>query len=243
MYQIGALRAIQEAGLWDDTVSISASSIGVFNALVTCQYDLDQAYKMWDELTKQPLFHNVDHMAKDYMLQMAKQSIMHEGIDVNPFLSVIEEYIDEQLVRESNKEMIISAYNISDLKQEYHAVKNIPQGQLMLYAAASSRLPFFKNVIINGKKYLDGGAGDNIPYYSLLDNKHFDLVILIKISMIPYFIPRVRVTNISYDNEIIIKPSSPLGSPLEFKTPSFEKKYEMGYEDTLRALRFLGNDL
>lgn len=221
-------------------MSISASSIGVFNALVACQYELDKAYEMWHELTKQPVFHNVDHMAKDYLLQMAKQSIMHEGIDINPFLSVMEDYIDEKAVRESNREIIISTYNISDLKQEYHAVTDIPEGQLLQYAAASSRLPFFKHVQIDGKKYLDGGAGDNIPYYSLMKNKHFDLVILIRISLIPYFIPKVRVTNITFDKELIIKPSIPLGSPLEFKKPSFEKKYEKGYWDTIEALKRLG---
>ena len=101
---------------------------------------------------------------------------------------------------------------------------------------ASSRLPFFKRVIINDHNYLDGGMGDNLPFYSKLENKHFDLVITIKISQIPYFIPMVSIKNITYDHALTIKPSKRIGNPLEFKKPSFDEKFNLGYTDTKNAI-------
>jgi len=207
--------------------------------MATLQYDIDTARKMWNDISIKPVFRNIDQYADDYLLQLTKESITSRGIDMTPLLEIVNSYIDEDIVRQTDKELIISTFNISERKQEYLSLDDIPNGQLLDYAAASARLPFFKNVIINDNKYLDGGSGDNIPYYSKLDNKYFDIVLIIKITHIPFFIPRVSIKNITYDKEIMIKPSKRIGNPLEFKKPSFDEKYNMGYRDAVKALKVL----
>jgi NTE family protein len=194
---------------------------------------------MWNDISIKPVFKNIDQYADDYLLQLTKESITSKGIDMTPLLEIVNSYIDEGIVRQTDKELIISTFNISERKQEYLSLDDIPNGKLLDYAAASARLPFFKNVIINDNKYLDGGSGDNIPYYSKLDNKYFDIVLIIKITHIPFFIPRVSIKNITYDKEIMIKPSKRIGNPLEFKKPSFDEKYKMGYKDAVKALKVL----
>lgn len=236
IYQIGALKAIIELGLWDEVVSISACSIGTINAILIAQYDVNEAYKLWNELSTRTMFKNVNQYAPDYLLQFAKESLTEDGVDFNPFLELLDGFVDEEKVRNNPKETIITAYNQSTNKQEYYNLKDIPEGQLVQYAAASSRLPFFKPVFINGQKYVDGGIGDNHPYYSKLEDKHFDIVIMIKIGMIPFFIPNKRKSNITFNKEYVIKPSGKIGSPLEFKNPSFKKKYLMGYQDAQQVL-------
>ena len=207
--------------------------------MATLQYDIDTARKMWNDISIKPVFKNIDQYADDYLLQLTKESITSKGIDMTPLLEIVNSYIDEDIVRKTDKELIISTFNISERKQEYLSLDDIPNGQLLDYAAASARLPFFKNVIINDNKYLDGGSGDNIPYYSKLDNKYFDIVLIIKITHIPFFIPRVSIKNITYNKEILIKPSKRIGNPLEFKKPSFDEKYNMGYMDAIKALKVL----
>jgi NTE family protein len=192
---------------------------------------------MWKEIAKKPVFTNIDQYADDYILQLTKESVLNNGIDISPLMDIVKSYVDEDIVRQTDKELIISTFNISQREQKYFELNEIPHGQLLNYAMASSRLPFFKNVIIDNHKYLDGGMGDNLPYYSKLDDKHFDLVITIKISQIPYFLPLVSIKNITYDNSLTITPSKRIGNPLEFKKPSFDEKFEMGYFDTKIALK------
>jgi len=183
------------------------------------------------------MFENINQHEAGYLLQMAKETLFNDGVDLNPFVQLFNEYIDESKVRDTAREIIFSAYNLTKKKQEYHNLKNIPDGELINYLMASSRLPFFKPVYINGDKYIDGGAGDNQPYYSELENKHFDLVIKVRIMYIPYYIPGVSTTNITYDNEIEIVPSKRIGIPIEFKKPSFNNKYLLGYNDAKKALK------
>ena len=208
--------------------------------MASLQFDMDSAYKMWKEIAVMPVFTNVDQYADDYFLQLTRESVRNRGIDITPLINIISGYVDETTIRKTERELIISTYNMSERKQQYYSLDDIPYGQLLDYAAASARLPFFKNVIIDNQKYIDGGIGDNIPYYSKLDNKHFDLVITIKITHIPFFIPRVSINNITYDKEVLIKPSRRIGNPLEFRKPSFDEKYEMGYDDAKIALRAFG---
>jgi len=205
--------------------------------MASLQFDIDFAYKMWKEIAVMPLFTNVDQYADDYLLQLTRESVRNRGIDITPLIDIVSGYVDEATIRKTERELIISTYNMSERKQQYYSLDDIPHGQLLDYAAASARLPFFKNVIIDNQKYIDGGIGDNIPYYSKLDNKHFDLVITLKITHIPFFIPRVSINNITFDKEILIKPSKRIGNPIEFRKPTFDEKYEMGYEDAMRALR------
>lgn len=236
MYQIGALKALEEAQILDKVVSISSCSIGAINTAFLAQYNIQECYEFWTEFTEQPMFKNVDQHAPDYLLQVAKESVTGSGLDLEPFINLLNKYIDEDKIRKSEKEMIFSLYNMTQKKQEYHKIKNIPKGQLIDYLMASARLPIFKPVFINGDKYLDGGLGDNQPYYSELENKHFDLVIKIKIAYIPYYIPGISKSNITFTNELDISPSRRLGTPMEFKKPSFEEKYALGYKDAKKAL-------
>jgi len=239
MYQIGALKALEEVGILEDVISISSCSIGAINAAFLAQYNIQECYEFWKDFTEQPMFKNVDQHAPDYLLQIAKETVTGSGLDLEPFIKLLDQYIDEDEVRRSQTEMIFSSYNMTKKKQEYHNIKNIPKGELINYMMASARLPFFKPVFINGDKYLDGGLGDNQPYYSELENAHFDLVIKIKIAYIPYYIPGISQSNITFNKELDIRPSKRLGTPIEFRKPSFEEKYQLGYADAKKALKSL----
>ena len=231
IYQIGALKALEEHGLLDDVTSISGTSIGSINATIINQYSLDECKEIWLDIAQREVFKGIDQFSSDYFLKLAQQSFLTDGVDINPFINIFEELIIEEEVRSKNKELVFSLFNISKRAQEYACLDEIPQGLLMDYLIASSRLPFFKPLFINKNKYLDGGVGDNNPYFSKLKDKHFDLVINVKIMYIPFYIPGVRIENITYDNEIIISPSGRIGNPIEFISPSFEEKYKMGYKD------------
>lgn len=236
IYQIGALKALEEEGLTDGIVSVSACSIGSINAAIINQYSLDECRDIWLGIATREVFKGIDQFSSDYFIKIAQESFFSDGVDINPFINIFDELIDEDIIRARNKELIFSLYNITKRSQEYAALDEIPKGELIDHLIASSRLPFFKPLYINGHKYLDGGVGDNNPYYSKLENKHFDLLINIKIMYIPFYIPGIRKENISYDQQLIIAPSGRIGNPIEFRSPSFTEKYEMGYRDAKKAI-------
>lgn len=237
VFQIGAVKALKELGLWDNVVSLSGCSIGTINAVALLQYDIEACYDLWLEISKREIFKGINQHALDYYYRLARASVAADGVDINPFISLFHDYFDEKIIRQSQKEIVITTYNMSKLKQEYVNLNKIEEGHLIDYIVASSRLPIFQPIFINGDKYIDGGLGDNQPYYTFLNDTHFDLVITIKIMQIPYYIPAIRQTNITFDKEVIISPTSSLGNPLGFKKPTFAKKYEMGYKNTLEILQ------
>lgn len=237
VYQIGAIKALQQTPLWDKIVSISGCSIGSINAAAISQYSESECFALWSEIQKREIFKGIDQNALNYYYKLAKASLVDDGVDINPFIDFFKEYLDEKIIRKSKRELIFTTYNVSKLRQEYHDLNTIENGKLVDYVMASSRLPFFKPVYINDDKYADGGIGDNQPYYTNLDDKHFDLVVTIKIMHIPYYIPAIKQTNISFDEELIISPSARMGNPLGFRSPSFQDKYQLGFKDTVEVLK------
>jgi NTE family protein len=236
VYQIGALKALEERGFLDDVVSISACSIGSINAALISQYSLIECRDIWLDVAQREVFKGIDQFSSDYFFQIAQKSFFSDGLDINPFISIFDELIDERIVRQKRWELLFSLYNITERRQEYASLDQIPEGKLIDYLIASSRLPFFKPQFINGDKYLDGGVGDNNPHYTFLDNKHFDLLINLKIMYIPFYIPGIRKQNIEFDKDITISPNGRIGNPIEFRSPSFAEKYDMGYADAVKVL-------
>ena len=94
--------------------------------MATLQYDIDTARKMWNDISIKPVFKNIDQYADDYLLQLTKESITSKGIDMTPLLEIVNSYIDEDIVRKTDKELIISTFNISERKQEYLSLDDIP---------------------------------------------------------------------------------------------------------------------
>lgn len=70
---------------------------------------------------------------------------------------------DNRTFRKANKDFYATVTNIETGKAEYLPMRNLEENGLEILRA-SAAIPFFCRVVkINGKKYLDGGVGDNVP--------------------------------------------------------------------------------
>lgn len=236
IYQIGALKALEDAGFFNSIVSVSGCSIGAINSALLFQHKVDDIYEIWKVLAASPLFKNVDHSSNMYPLQLVKETLVNKGLELDTLRNHLREYLDEEKLRQNKWEFVISCCNFSKRRVEYHNFNSIPHGLLVEYLLASARLPVFQNHTINGDIYLDGGFVDNEPHYSFLENKNFDLLIRIKTVHVSSYLFNLREKNISYKDEIVIKPSGKLGFPLNFKNPSFDERYQMGYNDAQMAI-------
>jgi len=239
IYQVGALKALVENELLKNVVSISGCSIGAINAAMYIQHSIDDMYRIWLKFLDEPLFRKVDHNSKLYPLQLVKETLLNNGLELDTLRQILNSNLDESLIRSQAKEFVLSTFNYSKRRVEYHTLDTIPDSMLFEYIIASARLPVFQNHTINGDIYLDGGFVDNEPFFTYLDDKHFDLIIRIKTVHVSTYLFNLRKKNISGDQELLIKPSGKLGFPLNFKSPSFEARFEMGYNDANHAIQQL----
>jgi len=239
IYQIGALKALSEKGLLDQVVSVSGCSIGAINSALLFQHPVEKMYEIWSGFSEVPLFKKVDHTSKLYPLQLVKETLFNNGLELDTLRKILSSNLNESIIRNQSKEFVLSTFNFTKKRVEYHTLDTIPESMLIEYLIASARLPVFQNHTINGDIYLDGGFVDNEPFYSDLPDKHFDLIIRIKTVHVSSYLFNLREKNITADHELLIRPSGKLGFPLNFKNPSFDDRYQMGYLDALNQIEKL----
>ena len=247
-YQIGALKALFENGYKFN--AIVGTSIGAINGAYVVQGDFDKLYEMWKTMSFKDLF-NLDNDAMAHMLNIdldketikylskkVGDSIKNKGLDVTAEKQILENDIDEEKIRNSNILYGLVTMCVSNIKGEELYINEIPNGKLVDYLMASSNLPIFKRVVIDDKKYLDGGAWDNCPVHMLEQKGYTDVIIIrahkrIRIRDYKEIIKRGRI------RLHMICPVDTLPSILNFDTNNLNYQIEWGYYDALREINGL----
>ncbi|MEG1009786.1 MAG: patatin-like phospholipase family protein, partial [Clostridia bacterium] len=181
-YHMGAIKALYEREY--EITDIVGTSIGAINGAIVAQGDFEIAYKIWEEITYSTLFDINDSKARSvlnmdidfellkYISIKIKDVIKNKGIDTTKMKEILNEYIDENKLRNSNINFGLVTYCLSDIKPVELYIKDIPKGKLVEYILASSRLPGFKQETLNDKLYIDGGVYNNCPISMLKNCKH-----------------------------------------------------------------------
>ncbi len=242
-YQIGAWKALKEAGV--KIKGVSGTSVGALNGALICMDDLERAENLWANISYSQII-NVDdelmgrlfdksQMKPEFLRETLKEifrMLGEGGMDITPLRRLIEENIDEDLIRKSPVEFYSCTYSLTDRKELNVDMKTVPEGQMKDMLLASAYLPGFKNEKLHGKTYVDGGATNVLPMDVLLEHGYQDLILLRifgvgrekKVS-IP---ERVSVTEIA--------PRGNLGNTLQFDAGKSRKNMRLGYYDALRAI-------
>ena len=247
-YQVGALKALYENKFKFEAVV--GTSIGAINAAFIAQGDFDKLCNMWETLSFKDLL-NLDNTAMKnvidkkldketvkYLSKMLGDSIKNGGLDVTSERKILESEIDENKIRDSQILYGLVTMCVSDIKGEELFISDIPDGKLIDYIMATSNLPIFKRVIIDDKKYLDGGAWDNCPVHMLEEKGYEDVVVIrahknIRIRNYKKILKRGKI------RIHMISPVDTLPSILNFDTQNLNYQIDLGYFDTLKIL----NDL
>lgn len=242
-YQIGAWKALKEAGV--KIKGVSGTSVGALNGALICMDDLERAENLWANISYSQII-NVDdelmgrlfdksQMKPEFLRETLKEifrMLGEGGMDITPLRRLIEENIDEDLIRKSPVEFYSCTYSLTDRKELNVDMKTVPEGQMKDMLLASAYLPGFKNEKLHGKTYVDGGATNVLPMDVLLEHGYQDLILLRifgvgrekKVS-IP---ERVSMTEIA--------PRGNLGNTLQFDAGKSRKNMRLGYYDALRAI-------
>ncbi len=242
-YQIGAWKALKEAGV--KIKGVSGTSVGALNGALICMDDLERAENLWANISYSQII-NVDDelMGRLFDKSQVKPEFLREtlkeifrmlgegGMDITPLRRLIEENIDEDLIRKSPVEFYSCTYSLTDRKELNVDMKTVPEGQMKDMLLASAYLPGFKNEKLHGKTYVDGGATNVLPMDVLLEHGYQDLILL-RI----FGVGREKKVSIPEGVSVTeIAPRGNLGNTLQFDAGKSRKNMRLGYYDALRAI-------
>lgn len=246
-YQIGAWKALKELGV--EISGAVGSSVGSINSALIIQDDFDMAYNFWTN-ADEAFFSNAD---KEIWKKLAsyefkskdpaglKKEIQTafgiEGIDITPVQKLINDMIDESVIRKSSKDFGLTTISLKRQKGLELFKEDMPQGRLRDFILASCYLPIFKSIDLNGDFYLDGVYYNKLPT-NMLINKGYKKII--EILLYPKRQDQENDSTPSEDIEIItIEPTEYLGKTLYSDPKQISRSIKLGYFDTLKVMKKL----
>ena len=236
-YQIGAWKAFRELGVDYDIVV--GSSIGSVNGVAMVQDDYDLALDLWKNISVDKIFAgdvDLDFEPQDIIGSTGKlvslliKILTNKGLDISPFLDLLNDIVDEDKVRASAREFGIVALRVPLIKGMEITKEKMKVGYMAKYIlASSSAFPVFPVCEVDGNKYIDGGYYDSLPI-NFARNLGAEEVVAIDVSL-----STTHEEELSSNDVIYIKSAWSLGPFLDFDNESIMRNMDLGYNDTMKA--------
>ena len=241
-YQLGAWKAMRELGI--EFSVVAGVSVGSINGAFIVSDCFDEAVEFWQSASVDRGV-NITQELKDpeklfsfkNFPALFKEIIKNGGIDASPTGDFLREYIDEEKVRKSEVDFGMVTFMLSEFSPLEIFIKDIPEGRLIDYLLASSKVPGVSKIGPDDERYLDGGVYDNAPI-GLLRKNGYNRIVFVDISVRKGFGHR---NDISGTELIYIRPYDveKLGAAFDFSEEMFDRRVRMGYLDTRRAFGHL----
>lgn len=238
-YQIGVWKALRELSI--DIEAVVGTSVGALNGAMVAMGDYQAAFELWNVLTIDRVLRLPSALVKDGRLKIGRDNLealnvlrdelfRHGGLDTTPLRELLTEYCDEKRIRRRGMDFGLVSFELSGQKPLEVFIDEIPEGKLVDYLLASSSFPGFKLADIDGKRYLDGGLVDNVPF-QLAKARGYRRLIVADVSGIGMN----RRPDPAGVELITVKNSMDTGNVLDFHPENARRLMEMGYLDTLRV--------
>ncbi|MBI9099310.1 MAG: patatin-like phospholipase family protein [Spirochaetaceae bacterium] len=239
VFHIGAWKALKELDI--EVNAFIGNSIGAIIAGFLAQGNEEKLYFIGDNIAIDYLIRIPDELIENGELKVNfkhltsfrtfyKEALAGGGFDTSPLKKILHESLDERIIRNSGNDLGVVTFNISDMRPSEVFLEQMEEGTFIDYLMASSAFPGFHHPVIKGKKYIDGGVYDNIPY-RLARSRGYRKIITIDISgMGVNKRPVIEGTETIY-----IKNSINIGGVLDFNKEFLSRFMELGYLDTMKT--------
>ncbi len=241
-YQIGAWKAFRELGM--EFQGITGTSVGAFNGGLMVQDDFHAAWDFWYNITPQQVMtmddeiykmlsdRKLDHNDISLIIDEIRKMIKISGIDSSPLLEMIQKIIKEKAIRSSSMDFGFVTFSLTDAKPLELFKEDIPSGKMSEYLLASSYLPVFKERLLDGKMFLDGGFYNNLPA-NMLVRKGYKEIYAVRL------LSAGRIIKVDQEDVKVhyIEPVHDLGGMLDFNQEQIRQNLNLGYFDTLKKMR------
>lgn len=242
-YQLGAYKALRELGI--EFKGVAGTSIGALNGAYIVQNNLEVLAEIWTKYdythfmdVDEETYHNiknVDFTPKNInrVISLINKARKNKGIDISPFRSLLEKTIDEDIIRNSNKDFgLVTVVWDGKIIPSPMFLENIEKGKLLDYLIASASLPIFKLDKLDDKLFLDGLFHNNIPV-SLLREKGYEDIVVIR--LVDDLFGKINLNHHQDVNMKIIVPSESLGGCLNLDPDNVSKNIKLGYFDAMKT--------
>lgn len=239
-YHIGVWKALRELGI--EIGAVTGTSIGALNGAFIAQNMFEEALKVWENIKLTDVIDAEEDVYRDFMnfdinldrtekyFAYFKRVVQDKGLDTGPLRKLIEDHLDEDILRTSGIDFGLVTVSITDMKPLEIFVEDIPKGKLADYLLASSFLPGFKPQQLDGKRFVDGGMYDNLPI-NLITRKGYKDIIAVEMDSMGLK-QKVDETGLNITR---ISPSGDVGMMLQFDKNLAKRNIEMGYLDAMKA--------
>ena len=247
-YEAGVWKALDEAGV--KFHAVAGTSVGALNGAMMAAGELDTAICLWENVKFSQVFDADDEqMKKIYdrdldgldvkgLLKDVVEIVKDGGLDIEPLRRMMETYINEEKIRNSEMEFFFVTYSLTDMEEVELSAKELEEGKLIDMLLASAYVPVFQRKKLDGKDYVDGSVQNIVPIDSLLKRGYRD-IIMIRI----YGVGFEKKIQIPEDaNVITIAPKEKLGGILQFDAESTKRDMTLGYFDGMRMLYGLAGE-
>lgn len=238
-YQIGAWRALREAGVKINAVA--GTSVGALNAALICMGDLEAAENIWKnisnskvmEVDEEKMAQLFGNNAKLYdWVQAVVKYAAEGGADITPLKELIAGAIDEETIKKGSVSFYLHTFSLTEMKELDVDVKEVQDGLLPDFLLASAYLPVFKHEKLHGVSYMDSGIINNVPLDSLL-KRDYKNIIMLRI----FGLGRNKPVDIPEDVNIYsVQPRVNLGNMLNFDAKKSINNMKIGYYDAKRMM-------
>lgn len=243
-YQVGAWRALKEAGV--KIKGVSGTSVGALNGVMICMDELEKAEEIWANMDYSTVL-DVDAKVIESLKRLdpktfgfaemaaeVRRTVKGRGLNIDPLKALIEKMVDEEKVRQSPCELFVTTFSVSDVKEVNFDVKSASEGTMKDMLLASAYFPGFKNDKIFGKTFMDGGSVNNVPVNVLADRGYKDIIV---IRIYGIGVDREKLFDLPDDvNVYRIAPKRNLGGILEFEGEKAKRNMKLGYYDAMRMI-------
>lgn len=242
-YQLGAYKALRELGI--EFKGVAGTSIGALNGAYIVQNNLEVLEEIWTKYdythfmdVDEETYHNiknVDFTPKNInrVISLINKARKNKGIDISPFRSLLEKTIDEDIIRNSNKDFgLVTVVWDGKIIPSPMFLENIEKGKLLDYLIASASLPIFKLDKLDDKLFLDGLFHNNIPV-SLLREKGYEDIVVVR--LVDDLFGKINLNHHQDVNMKIIVPSESLGGCLNLDPDNVSKNIKLGYFDAMKT--------
>lgn len=239
VYHIGAWKALRELGI--EIEAVVGNSIGAIVAAFVAQdayasledignrIGLDYILNVPKELVENGEL-RITSSKWDAFLKFYRKTTSNKGLDTSPLRKLLESNIDEEKIRTRGLDFGLATYNLSDMEPREVFVEEMETGALISYVMASSAVPGFESPEIAGKKYIDGGVFDNIPFF-MARSRGYTNIIIVDISGVGIN----RKPDVIGTRTVYIKNSINMGGLLDFDRKFLDDYALLGYLDTLKV--------
>ena len=239
VYHIGVWKALKELGI--EVNAFVGNSIGAIIAGFLAQGEDKALEEIGANIGLDNVLNVPDSIVEDGELKITKKTLPlmrrfyrdfheHRGLDTSPLRELVYDNLDEKKIRDSGNDLGIVTFNLTDMKAEEAFIEDMPAGTVLDYLMASAAVPGFESPRIKGRRYIDGGVYDNMPY-AMARRRGYKRIIIVDISGMGLN----RRPNIRGGVTVYIKNSIQMGGILDFKREFLDSFMELGYLDTLRT--------